>query len=146
MSAAVARRACLHRLAFGHGLLRQSGQRVELADEREDGGAAAPRRNKRGRDLGHARFDRKACLAEVLLQKRAALVLLIADLRVLPDLMGELSVSLASGIEPREDRIRPRLRWREPQQNEHEEQHRRPHQVINLRERTVQIAYASLRR
>ena len=74
-------------------LLRQAGQRVELAEDADDGLAGAERRDERRGDAGDARAHLNPGRPQLLLQQRAALLFLIADLGEAPDLLRHVGVS-----------------------------------------------------
>ena len=96
MAAAVAGRALLDRVMVrGLRFLRQPGQRVELADDADHRLAGAERRDERGGHAGDAGRDLEAGGLQLLLQQRAALLLLVADLGEAPDLLGDARRSVS---------------------------------------------------
>ena len=133
VSAAVAGRAFFdgvarRRLRF----LRQPGQRVELADDADDRLAGSERRDERGRDVGDAGLHLKAGGAELLLQQRAALLFLVADLGEAPDLLRDAGVGLAparrcAGASPRARRPRRLLGGERRRAREKQEQNPNAH-------------------
>ena len=75
MAAAVARRVLLDRMVIrGLRLLRQPGQRVELADDGDHRLAGSERRDERGGNAGDAGRHLETGGLELLLQQRAALL------------------------------------------------------------------------
>jgi len=86
------------------GRLRERGQRVEFADDRDDGLAAAVGRRERGWHPGDARLDREAGVGQRLLKERAALRFLEPELGLVPDLLRDCGVVTGSRVERREDR------------------------------------------
>src|SRR6185295_11648912 len=96
----MAGRALFDRVMIGGlRLLRQSGQRVELADDADDRLAGAEGRDERGRDAGDAGSHLEPGRLELLLQQRAALLFLIADFGEAPDLLRNGGVLLAFGVD-----------------------------------------------
>ena len=106
VAAAVARRAVLDGVMIrGLRFLRQPGQRVELADDPDHGLAGAEGRDKRGGNAGDASGHLKAGGLELLLQQRAALRLLVADLGEAPDLLRDAGVLLTLRVDTPKHRL-----------------------------------------
>ena len=86
VTARMTRCALFHRGRRRNVLLREPRQRIELAHDPDDGLAASPLGRERGRGSREMVFHREAIGAEFLLKQSGALVLVIPELGVLPDL------------------------------------------------------------
>jgi hypothetical protein len=85
VAAAMSGAAVDARLAFRDVLLRQAGQGIVLAHDRDHRPALAPTGRKRRGDGGDTLRHRKSGRAQFSLQQLRALVFLITDFGVLPD-------------------------------------------------------------
>src|SRR5262245_4861804 len=83
--------------------LRQPWQGIELADDADDRLAGTERRDERGRNVGDAALQLEARRAQLLLQQRAALLFLEADLGEAPDLLGDRRIRLAPRLDSLQD-------------------------------------------
>src|SRR5437868_5511806 len=110
MSAGVTGRADCDRLSYWDSALRETGKRVELADDRNDRPTGSPAGNERCRDLGDTGLDVKAGCLELRLEKGARFLLLVADFRERPDLLGDIRVFIAFAIDAAKDVVEDGLR------------------------------------
>jgi len=103
MAAAMARPRGYQRITVGHGSLRETRQRVEFAENADDGLAFAIGGDEGGRLLRHACLDAEAGLLQIALQKSRALFFVVAQLRILPDRFGSLRILGAVLVDERFD-------------------------------------------
>jgi hypothetical protein len=88
------------RRPVGDRLLGHAGQRVHLGEDGNDRTVGRPgARHESGRHAGHAGLDRKAGGAQLVLQKRGGLGLLVAEFRRRPDLERDLRNMGRIGVE-----------------------------------------------
>ena len=106
----VARAAVDARLPFGHAVLRQARQRVELAHQADDRLATAPRRDECRRHAGNALFDPETRRFQLVPQQRRTSGLLVADLGRLPDVTRHPPVSCGASVDVVDDCPAPILR------------------------------------
>src|SRR5574338_728410 len=99
VTAPVARRAILARLALGYRFLREAGERIEFADDPHHRVTRAIGRHKGGRHLRHAGCHLEPRARQLLLQERAALRFLEPELGEAPDLHRHVGVRGSSGVE-----------------------------------------------
>jgi hypothetical protein len=98
MTARVSRALAGRGDAFRSGLLRNSRQRVEFGEYSDDRFARSETGDEGRRHACHAGLDRKSRLLQLLLEQGRAASLLVADLRVFPDLEGGFFRAFAVGL------------------------------------------------
>ena len=87
-------------VAVGDGGLRHARQRVHLGQDGDDRTVARPgARHEGGRHAGHAGLDGEAGAAQLVLQQRGGLGLLVAELRRRPDLERDLRNAGRIGVD-----------------------------------------------
>src|SRR5262245_17850339 len=99
MSAAVSWSSCAQRLPIGRRVLRQTRQRIELAEYRDDWLAASELGDECCRLARDAGFHVETRVAQLALQQSGALLFHVADFRERPDLLCDRRVARGCGVE-----------------------------------------------